>query len=106
MEARDGPQIELEQNEFLKMAPSLASLSICGVGATSFNGPPYAEMAFKAWSSEKMNKMLGRLAASAEIRERAPSKVAIVRRFILYFLVLKLFKDWTAPIDYTRTDSR
>src|SRR5690606_16374662 len=61
--AREGPQIELQQNEFMKIAPSSAIRSRFGVGATSLSGPPYADMAFSAWSSEKMNTMFGRSAA-------------------------------------------
>ena len=38
--ARDGPQMELAQNEFKNTAPSFANRSICGVGATFANGPP------------------------------------------------------------------
>ena len=63
--AREGPQIELQQYERVKMAPSLESRSMLGVGAMSLSGPPYAEIAFSAWSSEKRNTIFGRSAATA-----------------------------------------
>ena len=37
MQARDGVQIELVQNAFSKVMPSLASVSIVGVGSRSFS---------------------------------------------------------------------
>ena len=44
MVARDGPQIELAQNELVNTAPCLAIRSMLGVGATEAKEPPYAEI--------------------------------------------------------------
>ena len=43
--ARLGPQMELEQKLFSNNIPSLASLSMTGVGLTDFSQPLYAPMA-------------------------------------------------------------
>ena len=45
------------QKEFSKMAPSRAMRSIFGVWLMV---EPYAPIAWQAWSSEKMKRMLGR----------------------------------------------
>ena len=77
MLARDGPHIEFAQKEFMKTAPSLAIRSIFGVGATLANGPPWAEMAFTAWSSEKTNKIFGRESLAFAVAVASNAKTVI-----------------------------
>jgi len=45
----------------VKIAPSLAILSILGVEASSLNRSLYAEIALVAWSSESIKIILGLL---------------------------------------------
>ena len=58
--------MEFAQNELPNTAPSLAMRSRCGV-LLIFE--PYAPMACRAWSSEKTNRMLGRLSAADRVAD-------------------------------------
>ena len=82
--ARLGPQMELEQKLFSNSIPSLASLSMTGVGLTDFSQPLYAPMAWGAWSSVKTNKMLGRSDfASATVSNPANNVNRVTNRFMV-----------------------
>ena len=63
MLARLGEQMELLQQTLLKRMPSAAKRSIVGVGQNFLSHEPYAPIASDAWSSDMMNRILGRAKA-------------------------------------------
>jgi len=85
MLARLGVQIELLQNTRSNRMPPFASESMFGVGFSFASRLPYAPMACEVWSSDMINRTLGR--SSAFSVETARTKAAKRSAFVVFILV-------------------